>query len=53
MKSPGSETKESLLLTSIAVSKASAFFYQLLETHFPQGEAKRARKHLTPQWIVL
>ena len=41
----GLGTKDSLLLTAVAVARVSAFV-PVLQTSFPTGNMKRARSHL-------
>lgn len=52
-KTPGSETKESLLLTETAVARVSAFSCAGSEPQFAQDDVKRARWYLLTQWVML
>lgn len=47
---PGSKTKDPLLLTAIAVARASAFVL-IPQIPIPTGNMKRSRWHLYTLWV--
>lgn len=52
-KTLGSQMKDSLLFTPIAVARESAYFWCLFpEPQFLQGNSKKARWYLHMQWVV-